>query len=108
MIAQLSPAELSAWRDDPVREPPLVVDVREPWETGICRIGGSQCVPLAQLPASLGLLPRERDIVLVCHHGMRSLHAGMWLRNQGFERVHNLRGGIAAWAEDVEPTMPRY
>ena len=82
MIAQLSPAELSAWRDDPVREPPLVVDVREPWETGICRIDGSQCVPLAQLPASLGLLPRERDIVLVCHHGVRSLHAGMWLRTR--------------------------
>ena len=108
MIPELSPAELAAWRDDPVREPPLVVDVREPWETGICRIGESQCVPLAQLPASLGFLPRERDIVLVCHHGVRSMHAGMWLRNQGFERVHNLRGGIAAWAEEVEPTMPRY
>ncbi len=108
MIPQLAPRELAAWRDDPTREPPLVVDVREPWETGICRIEGSRCVPLAQLPGTAAELPRERDIVLVCHHGQRSMYAGVWLRNAGFGRVHNLRGGIAAWASDVEPGMARY
>jgi rhodanese-related sulfurtransferase len=108
VIPQLTPTELSQWRGDPQREAPLVVDVREPWEFGVCRIAQSRHVPLAQLPAAVADLPRERDIVLVCHHGQRSLNAGLWLRNAGFERVHNLRGGIAAWANEVEPAMPRY
>jgi rhodanese-related sulfurtransferase len=108
VIPQLTPAELVRWRDDAGREPPLVVDVREPWELGICRIADSQHVPLGQLPAAVNALPRERDIVLVCHHGRRSMHAAIWLRNAGFGRVHNLAGGVAAWSNDVDPTMPRY
>jgi rhodanese-related sulfurtransferase len=108
MIDQLSPAELAAWRDDPGREDPLIVDVREAWEVAICRLEPSHHVPLAKLPAVLHTLPRERELVLVCHHGVRSMHAGMWLRSQGFERLHNLHGGIAAWADTVEPGMPRY
>lgn len=108
MIPQITPKELAAWRDDPSREPPLLVDVREPWEVGLCSIAESRCVPMAQIPAAVASLPRERDIVLVCHHGHRSMHAGLYLRNAGFDRVHNLRGGIAAWASDVEPGMPRY
>lgn len=108
MIPQVTPKVLAAWRDDPAREAPLVVDVREPWETAICAIAGSQLTPMAQLPAAVATLPRDRDIVLVCHHGGRSMHAGMWLRAQGFQRVHNLQGGVAAWATDVDPAMPRY
>lgn len=108
MIPQLSPNELVAWRDDPAREPPFLLDVREPWEVGICRIDESRNVPMAQLPTAVGSLPRERDIVVICHHGHRSMHAGIWLRNLGFARVHNLRGGVAAWASDVDPAMARY
>lgn len=108
MIPQVTPKALAAWRADAARAAPLLVDVREPWETRICRIEGSQLTPMAALPGAVASLPRDQDIVLVCHHGGRSMHAGMWLRAQGFERVHNLQGGVAAWADDVEPAMPRY
>jgi rhodanese-related sulfurtransferase len=53
-------------------------------------------------------LPADRDLVLVCHHGNRSQHAAMWLRQHGCAKLHNLRGGVEAWALDVEPAMPRY
>jgi rhodanese-related sulfurtransferase len=53
-------------------------------------------------------LPRDRDIVVICHHGRRSLHAAMWLAREGFARVYNLRGGVAGWADQVDPAMPRY
>jgi rhodanese-related sulfurtransferase len=84
------------------------VDVREPWEYDVCRIEGSLSMPLGELPKRERELPRDHDLVLVCHHGSRSLHAAAWLARAGFPRVHNLRGGIAAWADEVEPAMPRY
>jgi rhodanese-related sulfurtransferase len=108
VIPQITPPELATWRDDATREPPLLVDVREPWETAICSIEGSRNVPMAQLPAALPTLPQDRDIVLVCHHGNRSMHVALWLRNAGFDRVHNLHGGVEAWARTVEPAMARY
>ena len=108
MIRDLSARDLAAWRDDPAREPPLLVDVRERWEYDHCRIEPSRSVPLRELPGALPTLPRDRDLVLVCHHGARSLHAARWLASAGYTRLHNLAGGVAAWAADVEPTMKRY
>ena len=108
MIPQIDPADLVAWRADAERPAPLLVDVREPWEFEYCRIEGSRHLPLGQLPARVGELPRDCDLVLVCHHGHRSQHAAMWLRQAGFANVHNLRGGVAAWADHVEPAMKRY
>ena len=108
MIADVEPAELLAWRNDEGRAPPLVLDVREPWELAQCRIEDSLAVPLGALPAAIGTLPRDRDIVVVCHHGVRSHHAAAWLARAGFDRVHNLRGGIAAWAAQVDLAMKRY
>lgn len=108
MITQLAASELAAWREDAAREPPLVIDVREPWEYRFCHIAGTLSIPLGELPARARELPHGRELVAVCHHGVRSLHAAGWLLRAGFPRVHNLRGGIAAWATDVDPTMPRY
>jgi rhodanese-related sulfurtransferase len=108
LIAEIAPAELAAWCADTARVAPLVVDVREAWEYARCRIEGSLWVPLQELPARLSELSPERELVLVCHHGNRSLHAAMWLERNGFPAVHNLRGGVEAWAQDVDPTMPRY
>lgn len=108
MIPQLAPAELAAWRADPARPAPLVVDVREPWEFALCRIADSMHVPLAQLASRITELPRDRDLVLVCHHGSRSQHAALLLARNGFDGVHNLRGGIEAWALEVEPAVSRY
>ncbi len=85
-----------------------VVDVREPWEREICALDGSIAIPLAELPERLGQLPGSGTIVLLCHHGVRSLQAASWLRRQGFEHAVSLRGGIDAWACEVEPAMRRY
>jgi rhodanese-related sulfurtransferase len=108
LIPQLGPAELLKWRADADDVPPLLIDVREPWEFEYCRIEGSVSIPLAQLPRRLGEVPHDRPLVIVCHHGNRSMHAAAFLRHSGFARVHNLRGGVEEWAAEVEPTMRRY
>jgi rhodanese-related sulfurtransferase len=108
LIPQLAPAELAAWRADGARAAPVVVDVREPWEVAHCRIDGSISIPLAQLPTHLAELPIDAPLVIVCHHGSRSQHAAMFLAQRGYANVHNLSGGIEAWAIDVEPGMRRY
>ena len=87
---------------------PAVVDVREPWEWSVCRLAGSIDLPLATLPEAVGHLPADRDLVVICHHGVRSALAVKWLRAQGFDRAVNLEGGIDAWARRVEPEMRRY
>lgn len=108
MIPQLGPAELLNWRADSGRPQPVLIDVREPWELEVCRIEGSVSIPLGQLPGRLGEIPRDRPLVMVCHHGHRSQHAALYLRYAGFAQLHNLRGGIAEWAAEVAPTMKRY
>jgi rhodanese-related sulfurtransferase len=107
-VAELSPRELAQWREDATRPAPLVLDVREPWEFAHCRIADSLSMPMSELQRATASLPPDREIVVVCHHGVRSLHVAAWLARAGHPRVHNLRGGIAAWADQVEPTMPRY
>ena len=108
MIKQISPSELAALRADPAHPAPVLVDVREPWEFERCRIGGSLSVPLGQIPAQHAGLPQDRDLILVCHHGSRSQQAAMWLAANGHANVHNLSGGVEAWALEVDPAMPRY
>ena len=107
MISQLAPSELAAWRADPGRPAPLLVDVREPWEVAICSIADSHPVPLRELTQRMSELPQRRELVLVCHKGLRSQIAARVLAAAGFS-VHNLRGGIAAWADAVEPSLARY
>jgi len=108
LIPQLRPAELAAWRADPARTPPVLVDVREPWEFDLCRIDGSLPVPMGELGARAADLPRDRPLVMVCHHGNRSFYAATMLAHAGFPDVHNLQGGVEAWAADVDPAMRRY
>ncbi|MEP7208748.1 MAG: rhodanese-like domain-containing protein [Casimicrobiaceae bacterium] len=107
-MAQLSAADLAAWRADPTRPAPLILDVREPWELAICRFEGATAIPLGQLPHRLGEIAASRPVVCVCHHGARSQHAAMLLNHVGRTEVFNLRGGVAAWAETVDPAMARY
>lgn len=85
-----------------------VLDVREPWEREICAISPSVAVPLGQLPEQAGTLPRDGILVVVCHHGVRSLRAALWLREEGFPAAVSLRGGVAAWADRIDSTMARY
>lgn len=106
-MSQLDPVAVAAWRADPAREPPLLVDVRQDWEREICAIEGSQSLPMHELQARVGELPRERELVIVCHTGQRSAMVTMWLDRQGY-RAHNLAGGVEAWAQTVDPAMRRY
>ncbi len=85
-----------------------VLDIREPWETGICGFDGSLMVPMRTLPARLAELPRDKPLVVVCHHGVRSLHATQWLRHMGVDNAVNLQGGIDAWARQIDPGCPTY
>jgi rhodanese-related sulfurtransferase len=94
--------------DDTTREAPFILDVREPWEYDICSIPGAQSLPMENIPARWRELPRERDIVVVCHHGMRSLQVAHFLAAQGYADVANLTGGIDAWSRTVDPTVPTY
>ena len=85
-----------------------VLDVREPWETAICSIDGSLNIPLTMIPQSLERIPRDRPLVVICHHGGRSARAVEWLRQNGFDSASNLTGGIDAWARQVDTKMATY
>ena len=108
MIREIAPADLVAWRTDPERTAPVLIDVRKPWEFEVCHIDGSVSVPLAELQARLAELPGDRPLVMVCHHGVRSFYAAAWLQQMGFADVWNLAGGVAAWATQVDPAMRQY
>lgn len=86
----------------------VVVDVREPHEWEICHIDGARLLPLATLAQHVDELPRDRDIVVHCRGGGRSARAQSFLRAHGFDRVLNLKGGIRAWIDDVDPTQSKY
>jgi adenylyltransferase/sulfurtransferase len=91
------------------REPrPLLLDVREPHEYEIAHLADSRLIPLRELPRRLTELDSHADIVVLCHHGMRSLQAVELLRGAGFSRARSLAGGIDAWAEAIDPGMARY
>ena len=85
-----------------------LVDVREPAEHAIAHIDGAELVPLRTLPHQLGTLNRAHEIILLCHHGMRSEMAGNFLLAQGFERVSHMVGGIDRWSDDVDPSVAHY
>jgi len=108
LIRQLQATELQEWLADTTREQPLVLDVREPWEHEVCHIAGSRLLPMQEIPARVKELPTDTDIVVLCHHGMRSLQVAQFLKQSGLERVSNLSGGIAAWAAQVDPDMSQY
>src|SRR5437660_4104069 len=86
----------------------FVLDVRNPEEYQICRIPGSTLIPLPQLPQRFQELDKDREIVVHCKSGMRSLKAQQFLRGQGFENTKNLKGGILAWADRIDRSMPKY
>jgi len=86
----------------------VLVDVREQWEYDVCRIEGARLVPLSSLAASLNTLPDVDEVICYCHHGMRSLDAAVWLRQQGVESAKSMAGGIERWSVEVDPQVPRY
>ncbi len=90
------------------QEQPLLLDVREPWEFDICRIDGSLNLPMGQIPQSIDRLDDADEIVVICHHGIRSQQVIWYLQQQIDAELINLDGGVAAWARDVDLDMPVY
>jgi len=84
------------------------VDVREKWEYDTTHIEGSVLIPLREIPANLARLEAASELVLFCHHGMRSLDAAAWLRSQGVEGARSMAGGIDRWSAEIDPNVPRY
>ena len=106
-MRRFSPRELHQYLEQ-TETPPLLLDVREEWECEYCHIDGSILIPMGQVPAHLEELDKERESVVICHHGIRSRHIGMYLEHAGFSDVINLEGGVEQWATDIDPSMRRY
>ncbi len=87
----------------------LFLDVREPWEFETARIEGAKLMPMGDVPSRAHQeLDPESSIVVICHHGVRSMNVTAWLRQQGFEKAQSMRGGIDAWSRSVDPKVPLY
>ncbi len=88
-----------------------LIDVREPEEFAVARVPGSELVPMQSIPAELQRLEKSADggdLLLLCHHGVRSLQVANWLRAQGIENCYSVAGGIDRWSQEIDPGVPRY
>jgi len=104
-IPEITASELSARLEG--TNPPFMLDVREPYERQICHLDGHM-IPLAQIPKRLEEIAGKEDIVVYCRAGIRSAAAVRYLQHEGFRNVWNLRGGILAWSDEVDSTVPKY
>ena len=87
---------------------PVLLDVREPWEHELCQLADSTLMPMNLVPSRLQELDPESDVVVICHHGVRSMQAAMYLERNGFASIYNLAGGVNAWAHEIDPAMHKY
>jgi len=107
MDYEISPEDVKAKLDH--GEAFTLLDVREPWEVDVARISEAKLMPMGDVPSRAHQeLDPDEDIVVVCHHGVRSLNVTNWLRQQGFEKAQSMRGGIDAWARAVDGKVPLY
>jgi adenylyltransferase/sulfurtransferase len=104
-IPQLAVKELKRRID--AGEPAYILDVREPWEYKIAQIGG-KLIPMNEIPQRIAEIDRDREIIVHCHHGVRSQRVAEFLQQSGFQRVVNLAGGIDAWSREVDSAVPKY
>ena len=89
-------------------DPLFLLDVREPHEFKYASIANSVLIPLNQIPQRLAELDPEQEIVVICHHGMRSQQAANFLERSGFKNIANLKGGIDAWSLECDSSVARY
>jgi len=105
-VREITVGELKAKRDR--GENPLVLDVREAWELQLASLPGVVHVPMNQVPARLAEFARDAETIVMCHAGGRSMRVAQFLVNQGFTNVANLSGGIDAWSQAIDATVPQY
>lgn len=103
---EISAQELKARIDR--NEPPLLLDVRQDWETKLCRLPNAVHIPIEEVELRVEELDPGHDIVVYCHQGVRSAAVAEFLRSLGFRTVRNLTGGLDAWARTIDPEMRRY
>jgi rhodanese-related sulfurtransferase len=107
MDYEITPEEVKSKVD--AAEPFTLLDVREPWEFETARIDSAKLIPMGDVPSRAHQeLDPEEHIVVMCHHGVRSMNVTVWLRQQGFEKVQSMRGGIDAWSQRVDRKVPMY
>ena len=107
MEFEITPAEVKHKLES--GEPPVLLDVREPVEWQMASIEGTVNIPMGEIPMRANQeLDPEAHIVVMCHHGVRSLNVTSWLRQQGFEKVQSMRGGIDRWSREVDSKVPTY
>jgi len=107
MDLEITVTQLQSHLADP--HPPLLLDVREPWEYTTAHIEGSTLIPMNEIPGRAHQeLDEDAPILVLCHHGARSLSVAAWLRQQGFDKAQSVSGGIDAWSRTIDPTIPRY
>ena len=107
-ISEIDPSELAERLA--TAEPPFLLDVREPYEWNIANLedGGAVLIPLGEVQDRLDEIPTDREVVVYCRSGQRSAAAVRTLLAAGLPRVHNLRGGVLAWADDIDPSLTKY
>ena len=106
-MIEKNPNEIQQMLDDSSQDT-LVLDVRELWEYDICHINESLHIPMGKLIGRLDEIDKDKILVVVCHHGIRSRVVGQYLSNNGFDNVINLSGGLNRWAKEIDKDMPRY
>lgn len=107
-MRRLGPAAVAALLSDTDHAAPLLLDVREPWEYEICHLDGARLIPMGVIADRVAELDPAVETVVICHHGVRSARVGAFLESRGFQDIVNLEGGMAAWAEQIDPGMPTY
>ena len=105
-MSEIRPEELKARLEGGPR--PLLLDVRQEWETKLCRLENAIHIPIEEIELRADELDPEDDIVVYCHQGVRSAAVADYLRQLGFRNVRNLIGGLDHWARTIDPTMRRY
>lgn len=107
MDYEITPEEVKSKQDK--GEAFTLLDVREPWEFETASMSGAKLIPMGDVPLRAHQeLDPEDHIVVVCHHGVRSMNVTAWLRQQGFEKAQSMRGGIDAWSRTVDRRVPVY
>jgi rhodanese-related sulfurtransferase len=106
-MRELTPDECKAHLEQ-AESTPMLLDVREPWEYQIVHLENSQLVPMRKVPEIVETLNPHQEIIVVCHHGIRSRQVALFLEHHGFSNVVNLRGGLDAWARHTDTSLPTY
>jgi rhodanese-related sulfurtransferase len=103
---EITPAAVETLLD--AKQQFTLLDVREAWEWDTARIAGAMHIPMNDIPGRVAELDRTTPLIVVCHHGVRSLTVAQWLRRQGFENAQSMSGGIDAWSREIDREVPLY